>query len=460
MRMPVSFAQQRVWFLEQLAPGKPTYHMPYAMWLDGPLDVGALQRALDALVARHAVLRTTLVSFDGVPEQHIADSLAIPIELIELRGELDDGERARQAEAIAAERARQPFDLATGPLLRVALIEARPDRRLFSLVMHHGVSDGESMRIMMDELSALYRAEMTGEPASLPRLWLDYGDYAVWQQERLRGEELERQLSWWREHLKGAPTVITLPSDRPRPARPTPRGHVAVGTVDAETTRRLVELAHSANATPFMLFLTGFVATLSRYAGQRDLVVATQVTGRTHIELDPILGMLTNTVVLRMSLTDDPTFRTLLARVRDTTVDGMSHQELPFEKLVEDVEPDRSLAHPPLTQVQFAYGSLTPPTLDLPGITARNRALFTGTAKLDITMYADSADGEPATLRDGVQQGPVRPFLGRALPELHGAPARKRGRRPRHAGGRPADAVAAGAGRADHRPQSPAAHRR
>ena len=361
MRMPVSFAQQRVWFLEQLTPGQPTYHMPYAMWLEGPLDVGALQRALDALIARHAVLRTTLVAFDGVPEQNVADSLDLPIELIELAAAPDESERARQAEAIAAERARQPFDLATGPLIRVALIGVAPGRHLFSLVMHHSISDGESMKIMMAELSALYREQATGEPALLPRLWVDYGDYAVWQQERLRGEELERQLSWWRGHLRGVPTVLTLPSDRPRPARPTPCGQVAVGTIDTETTSRLTTVAHGVNATPFMLFLTGFVATLSRYARQDDMMVATQVTGRTHIELDPILGMLTNTVVLRMSLADDPTFLELLERVRDTTIDGMSHQELPFEKLVEELEPDRSLAHPPLAQVHFAYGVLAAP---------------------------------------------------------------------------------------------------
>ncbi|HET9893414.1 MAG TPA: amino acid adenylation domain-containing protein [Streptosporangiaceae bacterium] len=396
MRMPVSFSQQRVWFLEQLMPGHPTYHMPYAMWLEGPLDADALQRALDALVARHAVLRTTIAAFDGVPEQVIADTFALPIERIELDAGTDD-ERTEQAEAIAAERARKPFDLAERPPIRIALITAGPGRHLLSLVMHHGMSDGESLRIMMEEWSALYVAETTGEPAKLPQLWMTYGDYAVWQQERLRGEELERQLSWWREHLRGAPTVINLPADRPRPARGlTPDGQVAVRRIDLQTTRRLASLAHGVNATLFMLFLTGFAATMSRYARQSDLVIGTQVAGRTHIELDPMLGMFTNTVVLRVLLTDDPTFTTLLKRVRDTTIDAMSHQQLPFEKLIEDIDPDRSLTHLPLTHVQFAYGSLTPPALDLPGVTARNRALFTGTAKLDLTMYADHPEGEPA----------------------------------------------------------------
>ena len=182
MRFPVSFAQQRLWFLDQLAPGEPTYNMPYAMWLDGPLDAGALQRALDAMVARHAVLRTSIVAFDGVPEQVVADTGAVPIERIELPAGLDDGERTRQAESIAADRARQPFDLAAGPLIRAALIAAGPGRHLFVLVMHHIISDGVSMEILIDELSAVYRAETTGVPASLPPLWMEYGDYAVWQQ--------------------------------------------------------------------------------------------------------------------------------------------------------------------------------------------------------------------------------------------------------------------------------------
>ena len=399
MRFPVSSSQQRLWFLDQLDPGEPTYNMPYAMWLDGPLDAGALQRAMDAMVARHAVLRTSIVAFDGVPEQVVADTGAVPIERIELPAALDDGERTRQAESIAADRARQPFDLAAGPLIRAALIGAGPDRHLFVLVMHHSVSDGESMKILIDDLAAVYRAETTGAPASLPLLWMEYGDYAVWQQDRMRGEELDRLLSYWRGHLRGAPHVLTLPTDRPRPARQSSRGAAAAVTVDAETTRRLAAVAQGANVTMFMLFLTGFTAVLSRYARQTDMLIGTQVAGRTHTELDPIVGMFTNTVALRISLAGDPTFTALLGRVRDTTVDALLHEELPFEKLVEELAPDRTLDHAALTQVQFLYGSLTPPVLDLPGITSRSEALLTGTAKLDLTMYVDTpAEGQATTL--------------------------------------------------------------
>jgi amino acid adenylation domain-containing protein len=393
MRFPVSFSQQRLWFLDQLTPGEPTYNMPYATWLDGPLDPDALQRAMDALVARQAVLRTRFVAFDGVPEQVVDDAGTVAIERVELPSDVDDGERTKQAESIAIDLGSQPFDLATGPLVRAALIQAGPDRHLFVLVMHHIVSDGESMKILMDELSALYRGS-----AALSPLWMEYGDYAVWQRDVVRGEELDRLLGYWRGQLAGAPQVLTLPADRARPARLSSRGAVARVTIDADTTRRLGEVAYGTNATMFMVFLTGFFAVLSRYTRQTDIVTGTQVAGRTHTELDPIVGMFTNTLPLRVSLAGDPSFVELLGRVRDTTLDALAHQQIPFEKLVEEFVPDRTLASWPLIQAQFVYGSLTPPALEVPGVASQSRALLTGTAKLDVTVYADTEDGDSTTL--------------------------------------------------------------
>jgi amino acid adenylation domain-containing protein len=398
MRYPASFSQQRLWFVEQLDPGEPTFNMPYATWLDGPLDSRALQGALDALVARHAVLRTSLVAFDGVPEQVVTESAVVPIECIDLPAGLDDGERTRQAESIAADRARQPFDLAAGPLIRAALIAAGPDRHLFLLVLHHTVTDGWSMPIVMDDLSAGYRAETSGVPASLPPLWLDFGDYAVWQHDRMRGEELDRLLGYWRGQLRGAPQVLALPADRPRPARLSARGTVAAVTLDAATTRRLAAVAQGADATLFMLFLTGYAAVLSRYARQSDLVIDTQVSGRTHAELNPMVGLFTNTVALRLSLDDDPAFTALLGRVREATLDALLYQELPFEKLVEDLAPARTLSYAALSQVAFVYGSLFSPPLDLPGVSSHGRVLFTGTTKLDQTMFVDTWPDQTTTL--------------------------------------------------------------
>jgi amino acid adenylation domain-containing protein len=391
MRFPVSFAQQRLWFLDRLMPG-PAYNMPYAYWLDGPLDAGALQRAMDTVVARHAVLRTSLVAFDGVPEQVVADAGTVPIERVELPAGLDDDERTRQAEAIADDMARGTFDLAAGPLLRAALVAAGPDRHLFVLVLQHSISDGESMKVMIGELSACYVAETTGVPAQLPTLWLEYGDYAVWQQDRIRGEALERQLGYWREHLRGAPQLLELPTDRPRPTRQTSSGEVATISIDPAVGKKLAEVAHGANATMFMVVLAGTAAVLSRYARQTDMLIGTQVAGRTHPELLPMLGILTNTLALRIRLDGDPAFDELLGRVRDTTLDALAHEQLPFEKLVEDFAPDRTLAHAPLSQVACVSGPLTPTALNLPGITARGRLLRTHTSKIDTIIYMDTDD--------------------------------------------------------------------
>jgi len=387
-RYPVSFGQQRLWFLDQLAPGEPTFNMPYALRLEGPLDGAALQRALDALAQRHGALRTRLVAFDGVPEQVVADTGAMPIEHVDLSAEPDEARRTRRAEQLTARCAARPFDLAAGPLARALLIRLAPGEHTFVFVMHHAVGDGRTLEILFDELARLYRGE------TLPDNWMDYGDFAVWQRDRLQGDELERQLAYWRDHLRTAPRVLSLPGDRPRPAHQTSRGAVAVAALDAPTADALVRTAHAANATQFMVYLAGFVAVLSRYTRQTDIVVGTAVSGRTHVELDPVVGMFTNTLALRTPVSGDPTFAELLVRVRDGTAEALSHQELPFEKLVEDLAPDRSLAQAPLIQAQFAHQSLSSPPLDLPGIAASGRALTTGTAKLDVTLYVD-------TTRDG-----------------------------------------------------------
>ena len=387
-RHPVSFGQQRLWFLDQLSPGEPTFNMPYAIRLEGPLDGAALQHALDGLAERHGALRTRLVAFDGVPEQVVADTGAMPIEHVDLSDEPDEARRAREAGELTLQFAVRPFDLAAGPLARALLIRLAPEEHTFVFVMHHAIGDGRTLEILFDELARLYQGETP------PDTWMDYGDFAVWQRDRLRGDELERQLSYWRDRLRTAPRVLSLPADRPRPAHRTSRGAVAVDVLDAPTADALARTAHAANATQFMVYLAGFVAALSRYARQTDIVVGTAVSGRTHVELDPVVGMFTNTLPLRTPVSSDPTFAELLARVRDVTAEALSHQELPFEKLVEDLAPDRSLAQAPLIQVQFAHQSLTSPPLDLPGIAASGHALTTGTAKLDATLYVD-------TTRDG-----------------------------------------------------------
>ncbi len=341
MRYPVSFSQRRLWFLDRLEPGQPTFNMAYRMWLDGPLDTEALQRAINALAARHAALRTNIVALDGVPEQVVADGIAVPIDRVDLSSAADGD---AQSESMAAALARQPFDLAAGPLIRTRSLPSAAGPAPVVLVMHHIVCDGLSLEILISELSALYRAETTGQPAALPAPWMEYGDYALWQHDRMRGEELERQLNYWREQLRGVPQVLTLPSDRPRPARLSSRGAAAAAAIDAETTARLVKIGHDANATVFMVFLAGFATVLARYARETDIVVGTQVSGRTRTELEPIVGMFANTVPLRLSLDGGPSFADLIGRVKNATLGALLHQEVPFEKLVEEFAPDRTLS--------------------------------------------------------------------------------------------------------------------
>jgi amino acid adenylation domain-containing protein len=396
MRYPVSFGQRRLWFMDQLNPGEPTFNMPYLLSLDGPLDAGVLQRALDAMVVRHPVLRTSITAVGGLPEQVVADTGSIPIELIELDEAAPDLDR--QVEQLTVTRAMAPFQLDQAPLLRVSLIRTGPQRRLLMLVMHHIISDGASMGVLIHDLAAAYRAEAAGQPIDLAPLWMDYGDYAIWQRDRLQGEELDRQLDYWRGQLRGAPTMLTLPTDRPRPVQQSSRGAVAVAQLAPELTRQLTDLAVASNATRFMVFLAGFAVVLSRYARQRDLLIGTPVSGRTHVELDPIVGLFTNTVCVRVRLPGELSFRELLGQLRDSTLDVLAHQELPFENLVAEFAPERSLAHAPLIQVQFGYQSLIPPELELPGIRSSGRAVFTRTAKLDFGLFADTMPDDRTTL--------------------------------------------------------------
>ena len=249
---------------------------------------------------------------------------------------------------------------------------------------------------------------------------MNYGDYAIWQRDRLQGEELERQLGYWREQLRGAPMVLTLPTDRPRPARQSFRGAIRSVHLDPATTDRLTELANGATVTMFMLFLTGFAIVLSRYAGQSDLVIGIAVGGRTHVELEPLVGLFTNTVALRVPLAGDPSFAELLGRVRDVTLAALEHQELPFEELVTEFSPERSLSHAPLVQAQFGYQSLTPALPDLPGVQAHGRAMSTRTAKLDLSMFADTDPDQRTMLSVEYSTDLFERRLGRPVPALRG----------------------------------------
>lgn len=397
-RFPLSFAQEQLWLVDQLSRQEITYTMPFAVWLDGPLRFTALQRALRALVARHGALRASITDDSAVPAQVVADVAEVPLERASLPAGLNGSEFARRARALADGRARVPFDLARGPLARVMLVSAGPNRHLLLLVLHHIVGDGPSVRILFDELAALYCAELTGRPAGLPPLSMSYGDYAVWQRDRMRGEWLRRQLSRWHQRLQGAPTVLTLPGSWPRPPLASSPGAQTAATLPAAATRRLAALAQDHNATIVMALLTGYALVLSQYARQPDLIIGIPAAGRTHAELEPIVGMFTNILPIRVRTDGAGSVAELLGQVRDAVADALEDQEVPFSVLVEEFAGTRSPGHAPLVQVQFAYGSLTPPGLALPNVTARGEVLFTGTAKLDLTLFADPTPAKATRL--------------------------------------------------------------
>ncbi len=401
--LPLSFAQQRLWFIHQLEPRSPAYNMPSPLRLRGRLDVGALERALTELVRRHESLRTVFRSVEGEPVQVVrpAEPAAIPV--VELRG-LGDEERERTLARLAAGEAARPFDLETGPLLRAVLL--RPGEEDWGLLftLHHVVSDGWSMGVLTREISALYEAFAEGRPSPLPEPRLQYADYAVWQRGWLTGEALEAQLAYWRERLAGAPPLLELPVDHPRPLVASDRADQRAFVLSAETSRALREISHREGATLFMTLLAVYQALLGRWSGQDDVSVGTPVAGRGRLELEGLIGFFVNMLVVRTGLAGRPTFRELVGRVREGVLGAQAHQDLPFERLVDELHVERSLDRAPLFQALFAL---------LAGGSGRRAPL------------AGRREGIPAALGRG--HGQVRPQpdpagRGRAAGGLGGVP--------------------------------------
>ncbi|HEY0512517.1 MAG TPA: amino acid adenylation domain-containing protein [Thermoanaerobaculia bacterium] len=393
--LPLSFAQQRLWFLDQLEPGNPAYNLAAAVLLTGPLDRPAFAASLEEVVARHEALRTTFGladDADGEPVQRIAPPAPLPLPGIDLAGL---PEEAREAEALrlAAEEVMRPFDLARGPLLRAALLRLDAARHVALLTLHHMVGDGWSIDLLVRELAALYPAFAAGLPSSLPPLPVQYADFVLWQRASLRGAELATQLAFWRGALAGAPAVLDLPSDRPRPARASGRGGVAASALPTEHAEALRAVGRQAGATPFMTFLAAFCALLHRLTGETDLVVGTPVANRRRPELAGLIGFFANTLALRAHIPDlpagEPTFAGLLAVVREAALSAYAHQDLPFERLVEELAPERSLARTPLFQVMFLLHGTAVEEGELAGLTlAPFGSLATAgrAAKFDLTL--------------------------------------------------------------------------
>jgi amino acid adenylation domain-containing protein len=385
---PLSFGQERLWFLDQLRPDCPLYHISQAVRIRGPLDPRVLHRALNTLVGRHDSLRTTIVTTDGTPLQVVAAGRAVDLPVIDV-GRYEPAQREAQVRAILGREVRRPFNLACDLMLRAALLRLGEGEHVFLLVMHHIASDLWSLGVFNQELTILYEALAAGRPCALPELPIRYRDFAHWQRQRLQGKALEQQLGYWKERLAGAPPVLELPTDRPRPAVQTRRGASSTVTFPGALLRRLQALSRQEGVTLFMTLLAAFKTLLLRYTGQEDIVVGTAMAGRDRLELEGLVGFFVNTVALRTNLSGNPTFPELLRRVREVMLGAHAHQDVPFERLVQELRPERNVGHQPIFQVMFTLQHQTRPPLDLPGLRScgLDLDLDSGTAKFDMTVF-------------------------------------------------------------------------
>ncbi|MFP2929328.1 amino acid adenylation domain-containing protein, partial [Pyxidicoccus sp. 3LG] len=382
----LSFAQLRLWLVDQFQPGTALYNIPAALRLKGTLEVAALERAFSELVCRHQSLRTTFRAREGRPIQVIHPASDTSLEVTDLR-HLPEPEREGEALRLAREEARQPFDLMRGPLLRTGLLRLGEEEHVLLVTMHHVVSDAWSLSVLIREVGVLYEAFVMGRPSPLPELPIQYADYAVQQRQWLQGEVLEGQLDYWKLQLDGAPPMLELPTDRPRTADSRNPGAVMSVELPRELTRSLGNLCRREGATLFMGLLAGLQALLSRYSGQEDISVGAPIAGRRQAETEGLIGFFVNTLVLRTRLEGNPTFRELLGRVKDVTLGAYSHQDVPFEKLVEVLKPERQLGHTPLFQVALVLINTPPMDLALHGLSLTPvDAVDSGTSKFDFTL--------------------------------------------------------------------------
>ena len=394
--LPLSFAQQRLWFLDQLEPNSPYYNVFTGVRMRGALDVPALERTLAAIVRRHEALRTTFPALAGRPSQAIAPAdspAARAIAALHLRDlrHLPPGEREAEARRLGYAEACRPFDLERGPLLRAALLRLDEHEHVLLLTMHHIVADAWSMGVFQRELALLYSAFAAGQPPALPELPIQYADFAIWQREQLAGAALERLLGFWARQLANPPR-LNLATDRPRPAVQSYRGATHPFELPAELGRALRLLGQSERATPFMTLLAAFGALLGRYAGQHDVLIGTTNANRTRAEVEPLIGFFVNTLVLRADMSGNPSFRQLLGRVREMAVESLAHQDLPFERLVEQLRPDRDLSRTPLFQVMFDLQSQPGgPGPALPGLALSPFEVESTIAKFDLTLLMAEA---------------------------------------------------------------------
>jgi amino acid adenylation domain-containing protein len=384
--LPASSAQQRLWFLDQLEPGSSAYNIPLAYRLTGQLNVAALEQSVREIVRRHEILRTTLAVVDGQPFQVISPEIGLTLPIVNLQ-ELPETEREPETQRLVAEEAQQPFDLAQEPLLRVKLLRLAPEEHLILVTMHHIVSDGWSFSVFFQELAALYEAFCTGKPSPLPELPIQYADFAHWQQQWLQSKELEAQLAYWKQQLGGNLPVLELPTDHPRPPVQTYRGANQSLLLPKKLSEALKALSHQEGVTLFMTLLAAFKTLLCRCTGQEDIIVGSPIAGRNRAEIERLIGFFISTLVMRSDLSGNPSFRELLGRVREVTLGAYAHQDVPFEKLVEELQPERDLSRTPLFQVWFNMYNWAAKQVELLGLTVEFFSIFETSSKFDLNLY-------------------------------------------------------------------------
>ena len=383
-RLPLSFAQQRLWFIEQLKPGAAVYNTSGAIRLEGRLDLESLESVINEIVRRHEVLRTRIEVDEGEPVQMIDDWSPRRLEIEDLTG-LPSSERESEVRRLAREEAGAPFDLQRGPLLRVKVLKLAEDDYVMLHTMHHIVSDGWSMGVLVREVCALYEATVQGQPSPLPELEIQYADYARWQREYLSGEALSAEVEYWRERLAGAAT-LELPADHPRPAVPSYRGGRVRVELGREVREGLKRLSQREGATLFMVLMAAFKVVLMRYSGEEDLSVGTAIANRTRGEVEGLIGFFVNTLVMRTDLSGNPSFRELIGKERDVALGAYGHQEVPFEKLVGEINPERDLSRSPLFQVMMALQNARREELEIRGVKVSGIGEETEATKFDLTL--------------------------------------------------------------------------
>src|SRR6185503_17634758 len=352
----LSFAQQRLWFLDQLIPGTAAYNVPAGARITGTIDITVVRQSLDEIVRRHEVLRTTFVSLDGRARQVIAPAASVDLSVVEL-SHVPVAERETTAGRLVSEAARKPFKLDTGPLFRATLFRLSDRDHILLLTMHHIISDGWSMSVLLLELNVLYQAYSSGKPSPLPELPIQYADFAVWQREKLRDKALDDQLDYSTRQLGGPLPRVELATDYQRPAIQSSKGARQPFALDKKLITGLKSLSQEAGVTLFMTLLAGFKVLLNRYTGQYDVIVGSPVAGRNHAATEGLIGFFANTLVLRTDLSGDPTFRELLGRLHKSALGAYANQDVPFEKIVDTLQLERDLSHNPIFQILFSFTS-------------------------------------------------------------------------------------------------------